>query len=39
MPLPRSTHLAHRMAAADGLQQLTEIIDNQIANNAPPQDP
>ena len=32
-------HLAHRMAAADGLQQLTEIIDNQIANNAQPQDP
>ena len=32
-------HLAHRMAAADGLQQLTEIIDHQIANDAQPQDP
>ena len=32
-------HLAHRMTAANGLQQLTEIIDNQIANNARPQDP
>ena len=32
-------HLAHRMAAADGLKQLTEIVDNQIANNAQPQDP
>ena len=31
-------HLAHRMTAADGLQQLTEIIDKQIANNAQPQD-
>jgi len=25
-------HLAHRMAAADGHNQLTEIVDNQIAN-------
>ena len=27
-------HLAHRMAAAGGLRQLTEIVDNLIADNA-----
>jgi UDP:flavonoid glycosyltransferase YjiC (YdhE family) len=32
-------HLAHRMSAADGLKQLTEIVDTQIANNAQPRDP
>lgn len=32
-------HIAQRMAATDELKQLTEIVDNQIANNAQPQNP
>ncbi|HEU4546452.1 MAG TPA: glycosyltransferase [Microlunatus sp.] len=31
--------LAHRMAAADVLEQLTQIVDNQIVDNTQPQDP